>query len=178
MDYFSLIRAELGAIAGHMMEEPLTVVSARPLAAGEAIGKPDRMDYPLLKGKEVIVEAAFRGARGHAFTDMPGNFVGSLDDLMDLEMKDNFGRAVCIAGFNAVMRHCGRVSNTVHCKDGKPKVCAEQLPAFVRERFGMPRIAFIGYQPAMIEKLSGAFSLRVVDLDKDNIGALPLRPDC
>ena len=41
----------------------------------------------------------------------------------------------------------------------------------MRERFGTPRIAFIGYQPAMIERLSETFSLRVVDLDKDNIGA-------
>jgi len=118
-----------------------------------------------------MVEAVFRDAKGQAFTDMPGNFQGSLQDLLDLDLQNNFERSVFIAGFNAVMRHFGRVSNTVHCRDGEPKACAEQLPAFVTEHFGRPKIAFIGYQPAMIEKLSQSFPLRVIDLDKDNIGA-------
>jgi len=39
------------------------------------------------------------------------------------------------------------------------------------EHFGKPRIAFIGYQPAMIERLSASFEFRVVDLDRDIIGA-------
>jgi uncharacterized protein (DUF4213/DUF364 family) len=41
----------------------------------------------------------------------------------------------------------------------------------VTNLFGKPKIAFVGYQPAMIEKLAESFRLRVVDLDKDNIGA-------
>ena len=69
------------------------------------------------------------------------------------------------------MRNLGRISNTVHCKDSGPKRCAEQLPAFVTAHFGKPKIAFVGYQPAMIEQLSQFFDLRVVDLDQDNIGA-------
>jgi hypothetical protein len=170
-DHFSSLKAELGRMAEGMMGETIKVVSARTLSPEEAIGKPDRTDYPLLKGKEVMVEAAFRGARAQAFTDMAGNFEDSLDGLMRLDLKNNFERGIFIAGFNAVMRYFGKTANTIHCKDGKPKVCAEQLPAFVRERFGTPRIAFIGYQPAMIERLSEAFLLRVVDLDRDNIGA-------
>ena len=171
MDYYSVLKAELTGVAEQMMGETVKVVSARPLSPEEAIGKPDRTDFPILKGKEVMVEAVFRDAKGQAFTDMPGNFQGSLQDLLDLDLQNNFERSVFIAGFNAVMRHFGRVSNTVHCKDGEPKACAEQLPAFVTEHFGRPKIAFIGYQPAMIEKLSQSFPLRVIDLDKDNIGA-------
>jgi uncharacterized protein (DUF4213/DUF364 family) len=153
-----------------MMEEKVHVVSARPLSPEEAIGKPDRTDYPILKGKEVMVGAVFRDARGQAFTDMPGNFEGTLQDLLDLDLRNNFERAVFIAGFNAVMRHFGRASNTVHCRDGEPKACAKELPAFVERHFGRPKIAFIGYQPAMIEQLAGSFSIRVLDLDTDNIG--------
>jgi hypothetical protein len=171
MDYYRLLKSELAKMAGEMMSETVTVISARPLSPEEAIGKPDRTDFPLLKGKEVMVEAVFRGARAHAFTDMPGNFRACLQDLIDLDLRNNFERAVFIAGFNAVMRDFGRVSNTVHCKDTEPRRCAEQFPAFVTEHFGAPKIAFVGYQPAMIEKLSRSFDLRVIDLDKDNIGA-------
>jgi len=169
--YFDVLKSELAKVAGPGMGETITVISARPLSPQEAIGKPDRTDFPILKGKEVMVEAAFRGARAHAFTDMPGNFRGTLEDLCNLGLDTNFERAVFIAGFNAVLRHFGHVSKTVHCRDKDPKTCAEQLPAFIEEHFGRPRIAFIGYQPAMIEVLSGSFPLRVVDLDNDNIGA-------
>ncbi len=172
MDY-GVLRTELARMTGHMMDETVQVVSARPLSPEEAIGRPDRTDFPLQKGKEVMIEATFKGTRAQAFTDMPGHFHGSLKEIADLGLRNNFERAVFVAAFSAVMRHFGRTSNTVHCKDGKPKACAEQLPAFVRERFGMPKIAFIGYQPAMIEKLSQSFPLRVIDLDPDNIGSRP-----
>lgn len=171
IDYYDALKAELAKMAGAMLGETIKVVSARPLSPEEAIGKPDRTDFPILKGKEVMVEAVFRDSRAHAFTDMPGNFEGSLQDILELELKDNLERAVFIASFNAVMRHSGRADHTIHCRDKEPRTCAEQLPDFIRERFGAPKIAFIGYQPAMIETLAKTFSLRVVDLDKDNIGA-------
>lgn len=170
-DYYSVLKAELAKMAEPMMGETVKVVSARPLSPEEAIGKPDRTDFPILKGKEVMVEAVFKGSRAHAFTDMPGNFQGSLQSLLDLDLQNNLERAFFIAGFNAVMRHFRRASNTVHCRDSEPKTCAEQLPAFIKENFKNPKIAFVGFQPAMIEKLSPIFSLRVIDLDKDNIGA-------
>ena len=88
-----------------------------------------------------------------------------------MSLKTNFERALFIAGLNAVMCYFGKASNTIHCKDKEPKQCAEQLPLFVKKEFGSPKIAFVGYQPAMIEKLSSHFSIRVVDLDQDNIGA-------
>lgn len=154
-----------------MMTETITVVSARPLTPEEAIGKPDRTDFPILKGKEVMVEAVFKGQKGQAFTDMPGEFQGTLQDLYNLNLRNNFERAVFIAGLNAVMRYFGKISNTVHCKDKEPRACAEQLPDFVKTHFGKPKIAFVGYQPAMIEVLAPLFSMRVIDLDRDNIGA-------
>jgi uncharacterized protein (DUF4213/DUF364 family) len=169
MDYESL-KSELAKIARSIMDEPVEVVSTRTLTPEEAIGRPDRTDYPLFKGKEVMVEASFRGARAHAFTDMPGNFQGSLRDIVNLAPRNNFEAALLVSTLNAVMRHTGRIGNTVHCRDGKPKACAEQLPGFVRERFGNPKIAFIGYQPAMIQSLSSSFTLRAIDLDRDNIG--------
>jgi len=170
MEYYTRFKMELSALAGRMMGEKVRIVSAKSLSSDEAIGRPDRTDFPLLKGREVLMEAVFRGSRGHAFTDMPGEFQGTLRDIAGLALKTNFERALFIAALNAVMRDAGRASNTVHCRDKAPRECARRLPAFVSGRFGRPRIAFVGYQPAMIEELSKSFALRVVDLDQQNIG--------
>ncbi|MBN2401674.1 MAG: hypothetical protein JXN64_04685 [Spirochaetes bacterium] len=170
MDYYKTLKDELTGMLRQAESETIKVVSARPLSPEEAIGKPDRQDYPILKGKEVMIEADFRGSKGQAFTDIPGNFEGSVSDFLDLDLNNNGSRSIFIAGFNAVMRYFGRTSGTIHCKDKDPKACAEQLPEFIEKNFGKVKIAFIGFQPSMIEKLSESFGLRVVDLDKDNIG--------
>lgn len=169
--YYDPLKDELKRLAGSMMNEEITIVSARPLTPEEAIGRPDRSDFPILKGKEVMVEAVFRGKKGQAFTDMPGNFQGTLLDLYHLDLNNNFERAIFIAGFNAVMCYSGKAPNTIHCKDKEPRKCAEQLPGFVKAHFGARKIAFAGYQPAMIETLAPLFSMRVIDLDQDHIGA-------
>lgn len=170
MDIYGTLRAEFAKMAGGMMDKHITVVSARTLTAKEAIGTPDRDDYPLLKGKEVMIEAVFGDAKGHAFTDMPGRFEGTLRDIIELPLENNFHRALFIASLNAVMRTLGLVESSVHCRDKEPASCARQFVETVRKRFGNPRIAFVGFQPAMIEQLAGSFSMRVLDLDKDNIG--------
>ncbi|MDD3846037.1 MAG: DUF364 domain-containing protein [Syntrophorhabdaceae bacterium] len=170
MDIYEKLREELRRLAGDSMDEGVAVVSARPLPPKEAIGETGRDDYPLLKGKEAMVEAVFRGSKGHAFTDMPGGFEGSIRDVISLPLQNNFERAVFIATVNAVMRDAGLITGTVHCRDDEPGRCARELVAYVREKFGDPRIAFVGFQPGMIERLSEIFQMRVLDLDKDNIG--------
>ena len=170
MDMYETLKTEFAGLAGKMLDERVNVVSARPLSAKEAIGETDRDDYPLLKGKEVMVEASFRGSKGHAFTNMPGRFEGSIRDIMDFPLDNNFQRAVFIAALNAVMREMGLITGTVHCRDKEPAQCAKELVGYVKERFGNPRIAFVGFQPGMIERLSEVFEMRVLDLDEDNIG--------
>ncbi|MEF3254757.1 MAG: hypothetical protein K6348_04230, partial [Deferribacterales bacterium] len=143
----------------------------RTLSPHEAIGENTcRDDFPLLKGKEVMVEATFRGSKGQAYTDMPGDFKGSIKDILDLPLSNNFQRAVFIATLNAVMRHFDYISKTIHCKDKEPELCAEQLSEHIKKLYGDPKIAFVGFQPAMLDKLSRHFHIRVVDLDEDNIG--------
>ena len=170
MDIYDTLKTEFTRIAEGMMDEHIAVVSARTLTAREAIGTPDRDDFPLLKGKEVMVEAVFRDAKGHAFTDMPGQFEGTLRDIIELPFETNFQRALFIASLNAVMRALGLVEGSVHCRDKEPASCARRLVETVKEKFGNPHIAFVGFQPAMIEQLSGSFPIRVLDLDDDNIG--------
>ncbi|OIQ60555.1 hypothetical protein MOTE_05190 [Moorella thermoacetica] len=151
-------------------EEEIQVVSARPLTPEEAIGRPERRDFPLLKGKETMIQAAFKDACGQAYTDMPGNYQGTLKEILALPLRNNYERAIFIASLNAVMRHLELVDKTVHCRDQEPGRCAARLVEYVRERFGNPRIAFIGLQPAMVASLAGHFPIRVTDLDPDNVG--------
>lgn len=147
-------------------------VRGRILKPEEAIGAPQRKDFHLLKGKEKLIEAEFKGAKGQAFTDMPENFAGTLHEIISRPLGSNYDRAVLISSINAVCNYLGISQNNVHCKDEEPEECAKDLAAKIKEEFGSPRIAFVGYQPSMIQKLAGSFSIRVVDLDEDNIGSV------
>jgi len=162
--FFNLIKEK------DLISSKVEVVSARTLTPQEVIGKPERDDFPLLKGKEVMLQADFKGSLGQAFTDMPGNYSGTLKEIFDMSLDNNFERAVFIATLNAVLRHLNYISKTVHCQDKEPAECAAHLVDYIKERFGNPRIAFIGMQPAMVEALAAQFEIRVVDLNPDNVG--------
>jgi hypothetical protein len=140
------------------------------LTPEEAIGRPEELDYPLLKGKERLMQAKLRGTPGQAFTDMFGRYEGTVSDILRAELRANFHRAVFVSTLNAVMNHVGLIDRAVHCRDEEPKQCSLELLSYIREKFGHPKIAMIGLQPRMVEALSKAFPLRVTDLDPDNIG--------
>jgi len=162
--FFNLIKEK------DLMSSKVQVVSARTLTPQEVIGKPERDDFPLLKGKEIMLQADFKGSLGQAFTDMPGNYNGTLQEVLAMPLDNNFKRAVFIATLNAVLRYLNYISKTVHCKDKEPGECAAHLVDYIKERFDNPRIAFIGMQPAIMEALTAQFKIRVVDLDPDNVG--------
>ena len=152
-------------------DEKVAIVSARDLTPEEAIGSPDRDDYPLLKGKEVMMEARYLDSVGQAYTDQPGRFSGTLGQVLHMALNTNFRRAVFVATLNAVMRRFCQVEATVHCKDKEPALCAQKLPAFIEKHYGRPKIAFVGLQPALVQSLTAAgFELRVTDLNPDNVG--------
>lgn len=152
-----------------IMEEQIQV-SARTLTTEEAIGNPEGDDFPLQRGKEKLMEATFRTFRGQAFTDRSGNFDGSLREITEMELNNNFRRGVFIATFNAVQRYLGKTDQTIHCRDKGPTLCAPQLADHIMKTYGKISITQIGYQPKIIEALAAKFTLRVIDLDPDNIG--------
>jgi len=172
MDFYQEIKEKFCQLikGDDVWSSRINVVNIRPLTPQEAIGNPERDDFPLLKGKEVMIQADFRGSRGQAFTDMPGNYSGTLREIFEMPLANNFRRAVFIASINAVLRYLNYISKTVHCKDKEPKECAARLVDYIKKRFGNPRIAFIGMQPAMVEALTAQFEIRVVDLDPGNVG--------
>ena len=144
-----------------------------PLTPKEAIGKPERRDFPIIVGKERVVEADILGTKGQAFTDSPQEYRGTLRDVVGLALTTNQERAVFVASMNAVLSHLGLVEATVHCKDEDPERCALEIAETVSARCGAVSVGLIGLNPAIAERLVdrfGAGQVRITDLCTDNIG--------
>ena len=168
---YDVIKEKFAAIVRENgLESEKMVITAAALSTEEAIGNPEHRDYPLITGRERMMQADFRGSVGQAFTDMYGNYDGTLADILDMELKNNFRRAIFISSLNAVMRHMGLVDKTGHCKNDEPPKCSQEFVKYVSENYGNPKIAFVGFQPRMIQTLSPLFEMRVTDLDEENIG--------
>jgi Putative heavy-metal chelation len=171
MDLFEKLRFNLSTIMkDNALESEEIDVRVKALMPEEAIGNPEDRDYPITKGRERMMEAHFRGSRGQAFTDMYGEFSGTLAEVTAMKLTNNYRRAIFLATLNAVARHLGIVRNTVHCKDDQPPLCAKELARYVKENFGHPKVALVGLQPRMVEALGKEFELRVTDMDSENIG--------
>ncbi|MDK2968463.1 MAG: hypothetical protein PWP53_4075, partial [Lacrimispora sp.] len=46
-------------------------IVSKSLTPEEAIGNTRRKDFPILTGREVMLQAEYQGAKGQAFTDAP-----------------------------------------------------------------------------------------------------------
>jgi hypothetical protein len=145
-------------------------IRARALSTKEAIGSPEHQDFPIQKGKEKLMQATFRGAGGQAFTDMYGDYEGTLEEVLRLPMDNNHQRAVFVSSLNAVLRYLGLIEGSVHCRDEEPVECGKALVPYLEQHHRGARIAQLGFQPRMVENLSPRHPLRVLDLDPDNIG--------
>lgn len=147
-------------------------VTVKPLTPEEAIGDPRRRDYPILEGRERVIEAAVLGARGQAYTDSPASFAGQLGGIVDMPLETNRERAVFLAAANAALAHLGMVRSTVHCKDEEPEECASEMAKAARGP-GIEKAGLIGLNPAIAEALIkgfGAENVRITDLNPQNIG--------
>ena len=158
-------------IKENALESDDVTIQAVPLSPEEAIGNPEDRDYPLMVGKERMMQAEFRGHLGQAFTDMYGNFSGRLADIVAMEVSSNFQRAIFVSTLNAVMRYLGLVAKTVHCRDNEPRQCSYELVKYLEENYGRPKVAMVGFQPRMVEALAKKFRLKATDMDQDNIGS-------
>ena len=107
-----------------------------------------RRDYPIITGKEIMLQADYMGSYGQTFTDSPSVFNGTLGEILALDIiGDVHARGLFIAALNAVMRHLSLAEGTVHLQkrgsrdlcEGiceiysrelrQPKNCARRLPA-------------------------------------------------
>ena len=168
--YDELRQRAFGVFREHDILSKPVQVRARALSTEEAIGNPESDDFPLQKGRERLMQATVDNAAGQAFTDLYGNFEGTLEEILKMPLHNNYRRAVFVATLNAALRHLNLVSNTIHCRDSGPSVCAAKLADHIRTHYGDIRVTQIGFQPKMVEHLAARFPFRLLDLDKDNIG--------
>jgi hypothetical protein len=159
-------------IAGHQLDSAPVTVLAKPLTPEEAIGTPGRRDYPILEGKERVIEATVLGARGQAFTDSPSDFVGQLSGVVEMPLTSNQNRAIFLATMNALLSHMRLVEGTVHCKNDAPEKCSAEIAASAR-RQSVLKVGLIGLNPSIAEALVrefGADNVHITDLNPQNVG--------
>ena len=157
----------------HELLDASVSVLARILTPEEAIGTPGRRDFPIIIGKERMVESSVLGSRGHAFTDSPREFLGTVEDVLRMRLDTNQERAIYVATLNAVLGYLGLVTATVHCKDEDPEQCAREIAGLLLERHGQATVGLVGLNPAIAERLVetfGADRVHITDLNQDNIG--------
>lgn len=172
-ELFRDLRAALSKIAEdrNLLDETVTV-TGKTLSVVEAIGNPQRQDFPLIKGKEKLMQATFKGASGQAFTDMPASFTGSLSEILNMPLSTHFEMAVFVATMNAVLRHLEMADKTIHCHDDEPEECAKRLVDWLNANYQARRVALVGFQPSFLEALAPEFDVRVLDLDPDRVGTV------
>ncbi|MBP3384210.1 MAG: hypothetical protein J6M22_01975 [Firmicutes bacterium] len=147
-------------------------IKAKSLTPEEAIGNTERKDYPILTGKDVMIEATYNGVSGQAFTSAPADFSGTLADIMKLDYEnDDHAAGLLIAAINAVMGSLGLCDRMIHCKNEGPKLCGREIGKYVKENYEDPKVLVVGYQPSIIENLtSQGTKTRALDLDPNNVG--------
>lgn len=172
MNIYKDLKIELDKILKeHNLSEENIMIKSKTLTDEEAIGITKRKDFPLLTGKEIMLQAEFKGAIGQAFTSAPTVFKGTLGEIVELDLEnDDHARGLFIASLNAIMRYLKLTDKTVHCRNEEPELCGEEFKNHMQEKYNDAKIAIVGYQPAIIENLSKDFTVRVLDLSPENVG--------
>lgn len=150
-------------------------VLVKTLTPEEAIGEPGRRDFPIIIGKERIIEAELLGAKAHAFTDSPGEYLGKLKEIEVLSLNSNKERAIYIATLNATLKYLNLIKNTLHCKNESPLRCAEAISSHLLRKWGKVKVGLIGLNPAICERLVSTFGKKnvyITDLNKENINSI------
>jgi hypothetical protein len=173
-----LKRAWYENVLKHGLADERVIIHTRPLKPEEVIGKPTRAGYPLLRGKEVMIQADLRGASGQAFTDEPSEFAGPASELHGLPLDTNASRALLVAAINATYAFLGLIDETRHCRDSGPEDCAKRIAGYLAGRHDLEtKVLMIGFQPAIAYHLAKRFRLfRVTDMDSEAIGKLIVQP--
>lgn len=147
-------------------------IRAKALSPEEAIGNTERKDYPILDGKDVMIEAVCNEASGQAFTCAPADFSGTLNDILNMDFEnDPQAVGLLIATINAVMTSLNICDRSVHCKNEGPALCGVEMMKHFKENHCDENILIVGYQPSIISNLTANMkNVRVLDLNPDNIG--------
>lgn len=150
-------------------------ISSRALTSREAIGDTERKDFPLLRGKEVLLQAEAEGALGQAFTADPIAYQGPVQALLDMADDRPGTHALLVSSLNAIYKKLGRISHTVHCTGHEPEKCAQYISQYIFEKHGLCKVGIIGFQPAILEHCARLFEperVSITDLSADVVGTV------
>ena len=175
-ELFSEIKARFSSLleSHGIINEPVEV-KCHSLSAEEAIGHTKRQDFPIITGKDVMIQAEYHGGRGQAFTDAPSLFSGTLAEVLATDVAhDAYARSLFIAVVNAVMNSLGLCEGTVHCRTEGPELCAQEMRVYLERNYpDIENITLVGYQPALLEMLAKSrYNVRVLDLNPANVGQM------
>ena len=172
MSIYDKLKTELSKILEENgLSKESIIINSKTLTAEEAIGITERKDFPILTGKEIMLEAEFRGAIGQAFTSSPTVFKGTLEEIVNLDLEtDDHAKGLFIASLNAIMKYLKLTDRTIHCRNDGPELCGKKFKEHLKEEYADAKIALIGYQPSILENLSKDFNVRILDLSPENIG--------
>lgn len=144
-------------------------VECTALSPEEAIGTPEEQGYPILRGKETLLQVDFLDSFGQAFSrEVVAHRIYTLKEVLQLPLESDWQRAVFIATANAVLAAAGEIDHTVHCKNHELGGCAD----FLREITSSEKVGLFGLQPRFLEKLNELGEVRCVDIDPELIGSL------
>jgi hypothetical protein len=150
-------------------------VLVKTLTPEEAIGEPGRRDFPIILGKERVIEAEVLGSKAHAFTDSPGEYLGDLKGVLNFPLTSNKERSIYVATLNAILKYLNFIENTIHCKDEDPEKCGKEIASQLLKKCGKAKVGLIGLNPAIAENLIETFgteNVRITDLNKQNVNSL------
>ena len=165
---YDKLKSELSTLLrDHDIADRQIIINCKALSSEEAIGNPEHQDYPIVKGRERMIEAEIMGAKGQAFTDEYSKRVISAEDLLTMPLDSNRSRAQFIAAYNALFRYLGLVEKTIHCRNEELILCGKELLHLLPVD---AKILLIGLQPRFLEALAERQPVRVVDLDEENVG--------
>ena len=128
-------------------------------------------EYPIVRGKEVIMECRFRDSKAHVFTSMPYEGKVSLNEVVNSKLSTIPERSVFYCALNAVMRYFGLIKGTIHCRGNTPEICGRSLLQKILSFYGDIPTLLVGYQPGFVNVLAHNLStLYITDMDPENIG--------
>ena len=93
-----------------------------------------------------------------AFTSVPCEWNGTLEELLSLKLSDISNRGIFVSAMNAVLRTLGVATGTIHCRDENPTNCGSEVAEQLKTRFGSKRFCLIGLQPAILKGLTNHFA--------------------
>ncbi len=128
-------------------------------------------EYPIVRGKEVIMECKFRNSKAHVFTSMPYEGTVSVGEVLNSRLNTIPKRSIFYCALNSIMRYFGLIKGTIHCRGKTPEICGKELLQVILSFYGNAPTLLIGYQPGFVEALAhGLNMLYITDMDPENIG--------